>query len=119
MYSLIVGTPVTNCQAGANADVTDASGGSITIGESWSVGFNIGLDFGVLKIDTSGQWTQTKSIEYDQTITIVVHPGQMVCQNFLAQSISSTFMMAFQGVLVANVQYKQTSGTMQIGKGRV
>jgi hypothetical protein len=93
MYSLTVGTPVTNCQSGANADVTDTSEGSITIGETWSLGFSIGINFGVLSIGTSGEWTQTKSIEYNQGISIVVHPGQMVCHTLLAQITSSTFMM--------------------------
>jgi len=100
IYSLIVGTPVTNCEAGANSDVTDTTGGSITIGETWSDDTTIGLDFGdALKIEATVGWSQTQSIEYDQRISIVVHPGQM-------------------GVLVANVQYKRTNGSMQIGKGQ-
>jgi len=84
MYSLTVGAPVTNCQTGASANVTDTSGGSIMIGETWSLGFSIGLNFGVLSIGTNGKWTQTKSIEYDQQIMIIVQPGQMVCHTLLA-----------------------------------
>jgi len=100
VYSLIVGSPVTNCQADANSDVTDTTGGSITIGETWSDTATIGVNFGnALKIEATAGWSQTQSIEYDQKIAIVVHPGQM-------------------GVLVANVQYKRTNGSMQIGKGQ-
>jgi len=58
----------------------------------------VGLDFGLLKIEANGGWSQTKSIEWSQSVAITVQPGQM-------------------GVLVAEVQYQRTNGTVQIGDG--
>jgi len=97
IFSLIVGVPVKNCD-GRDTNVTDTSSGSITVGDTWSAGATVGLDFGPLKIEATGGWSQTKSTEWGQSIAITVEPGQM-------------------GVLVANVQYKRTSGTVQIGDG--
>jgi len=99
VYGIIVGTPVTNCQAGANSDITDTIGGSITIGETWSVDPSIGFDLGPLKITIKGGWSHTKSISYDQRIGITVHPG-------------------YQGALVANVRYNRTGGNMQVNQGQ-
>jgi len=99
VYSIAVGTPVTNCQAGANSDISDTIGGSITLSETWSVGVSIGLDLGPLNLSVNGGWSHGRSITYDQKIGIVVHPG-------------------YQGVLVANVLYNRTGGNMQVGKGQ-
>jgi hypothetical protein len=84
VYGLIVGSPVTNCQTAANADVTDTLGGTIVIEESWSVGTSVGLNFGTLNVGASAGWSQTKQIQYDQHISIVIHPGQMVRRTLLA-----------------------------------
>ena len=113
-----MGVPVKNCD-GRDTNVTDTSSGSITVGETWSAGATVGLDFGPLKIEATGGWSQTKSTEWGQSIAITVEPGQMVCYAMFYQNVRHTFTTAFQGVLVANVQYKRTSGTVQIGDGQV
>jgi hypothetical protein len=75
-----VGTPITNCQPGANADVTDAIGGSITITETWSLGATVGFNMGVLQFSANPSLSRATAIQYSQTISIVVHPNQMVCR---------------------------------------
>ena len=77
-YGLIVGVPVTNCD-GRTTNVTDTSSGSITVGQTWSADATVGLAFGPLKIEAKGGWSQTKSTEWGQSISITVEPGQMVC----------------------------------------
>lgn len=79
VYNIAVGTPISNCQGGANSDITDTIGGSMTIGETWSAGASIGLDFGPLKINASSSWSHSNSISYDQKIGITVKPGYKVC----------------------------------------
>ena len=82
VFSIAVGTPITNCQDGANSDITDTIGGSETIGETWSADASIGLNFGPLKIQAGGNWSHSNSITYDQKIGITVHPGYKVCYLF-------------------------------------
>jgi len=99
IYSIAVGSPVTNCQPGANSDITNTVGGSMTFEETWTVDTSVGLDLGKLQIGLNSQWTHSKSISMDQNIEIVVQPG-------------------YKGVLVANVQYNRTGGSMQVGNGQ-
>lgn len=79
-YGITVGSPITNCQPGANSDITNTVGGSVTFEETWTVGTSIeaGIaDSGILNINANGQWSHSKSISYNQQIAIVVHPGYM------------------------------------------
>ena len=70
---------MSNCQTGTNSSVSDTVGGSVTIGEAWSVDGSVGLNLGFLSIGGGGSWSHSSSITYDQSITIEVGPGQMVC----------------------------------------
>ena len=74
-----MGTPVYNCDAGNDSNVTDTIGGTITIAETWSTGASIGLDLGPLKIQGNGGWSHSISQEFDQAIAIGVGPGKQVC----------------------------------------
>jgi len=65
------------------------------MGQAWSTGVTVGLALAGLQIGGNGGRSDSNTVEYDQTITMPVPPGQM-------------------GVLVALVQYNRTSGTMQI-----
>ena len=78
IYSIAVGSPVTNCQPGANSDITNTVGGSMTFEETWTVDTSVGLDLGKLQIGLNSQWTHSKSISMDQNIEIVVQPGYKV-----------------------------------------
>lgn len=78
-YGLIVGTPVSNCDLGSDSNVTDTTGGSITIDETWSTGASMGLDLGALKIQADGSWSHSTSREFDQSVSIIVEPGKWVC----------------------------------------
>ena len=73
-----MGTPVNNCE-GSDSNVTDTTGGSITIDETWSTGATIGLDLGALKIEADGSWEHSTSREFDQSVGIEVEPGKWVC----------------------------------------
>jgi len=95
VFSLIVGTPVTNCD-GSTTPIKDTSTGTISIEETWSIDTTVGLALGGLHLGVSYGWSQAQTISFEQSIGITVLPGQM-------------------GVLVAHVQYQRTSGTMKIG----
>jgi hypothetical protein len=72
---------VANCGPGSTTSTTSKIGGSITIGETWSVGGNVGLNLGVLQIAASGGYSKAEMKTYSQEITIEVMPGQMVTPN--------------------------------------
>jgi hypothetical protein len=95
IHSLMVGTPVTNCQ-GSTSPVKSTSGGSITIQEAWSEGLSLGFGYGPLEVGGSLGHNRSQSVTWEQKIEIEVKPGQM-------------------GVLTARVQYQQTSGKLTIG----
>jgi len=99
VYSLIVGTPIGNCQQGSTSSITSTIQGSITIGDTWSEEADIGLQFSSLQLIDKSTWSQTKSVQWSQSITITIQPGQM-------------------GALIANIQYKRTSGTLSVGSGQ-
>jgi hypothetical protein len=48
---------------------------------------SLGLNLGLLKIGGGGGWSHSTSIMYDQSVTIEVGPGQMVCFFVLAPSL--------------------------------
>jgi hypothetical protein len=54
---------------------------------------------------------------WSQSIQITVQPGQQVryIRNVFGKSL--TVVDVGQGALIANVQYKRTSGNIQIGNG--
>lgn len=85
VYDLMVGTPAKNCEPGADQPLVSTITGSITITNSWSVGTNVGLDFGALHIGGSFSWTHSQDISYSQSIQVTVVPGQMVCYGSLPQ----------------------------------
>lgn len=96
-YDVVVGSPVSNCNGG-NTSVKTVIGGSITIGSSWSIGATVGVDVGVVKLETQSTYGQQKSIQLSQTLEIEVEPGK-------------------QGAMIATVSYARTSGTIKIGSG--
>jgi hypothetical protein len=116
IYHLMVGTPVENCD-GDNSTVTNQIGGSVTVGETWSAGGTIGFDIGVLKMEANAGWSHTQSVQYQQMITNEIQAGKKVGYIIFAQSIRSKMRDLCQGVLVANIRYKRTSGTVQVGNG--
>lgn len=68
---------MTNCGAEAST-VTSTVGGSITVGDSWSVGGSVGFNLGALRLAAGGNWSQSQSLEASQSIEIPIHAGQMV-----------------------------------------
>ena len=115
-YSFAVGTPVTNCDSDNNSTVQSASEGSITLQDTWSAGASIGWDIFGLQVGAQGGWSRTEAKTYSQTITINVNPGQKVRSTvvvLLERELIITFVL--QGVLVAQVLFKRTQGTMKVG----
>jgi len=96
----MVGKPITNCESLGNesSPVTSTAGGDFTVGESWRTTLTLGFNLGDLKIEASETWKHSTTQTFSQSIAITVDPGQ-------------------QGVLVANVIYKQTNGTVVLPSG--
>lgn len=49
------------------------------MGQAWSTGVTVGLALAGLQIGGNGGRSDSNTVEYDQTITMPVPPGQMVC----------------------------------------
>jgi hypothetical protein len=84
VYSLQVGSPISNCGQGNTANITSSIAGQLTLGETWSVDYSVGLDIGELDLKLDGPsitWSQTQSSTVGHTISIQVAPGQIVCTN--------------------------------------
>lgn len=117
-YSLIVGTPVSNCQPGSTKSTTSTSEGSFSLGDTWSTGISIGLGFGDLQIaGASVGWSQTKTSTVTQSIEIEVDPGYMVSSDKRGREDPAHFIDCVQGVLIARIQYNRTTGSIRVGDG--
>lgn len=78
----MIGSPVSNCQDGSNSTVTSTVGGSVTIGDAWSVSDSESLGFSIFGLEVTGgassSWSESRSIAVSQSISIQIQPGQKV-----------------------------------------
>jgi len=90
-----MGGILSNC-GGVTGPLTNTFEQSVAVGNTWSVGADLGIDFGPLKIGGNYDWSTTETVTISQTIEFQVQPGEM-------------------GVLVAVIEYAQTPGSMTVG----
>jgi len=86
--------------------------------DSWGVSTSIGWNFGGLQVSVGGGWSRTEGQTFSQEITITIQPGEMVRSTIDLQSSidrNTHDVTRFQGVLVANVQFRRMQGNMKIG----
>jgi len=58
-------------------------------------------------------------MEFEQKLGITVHPSYKACSIIIGTTIRSMGMTVSQGVLVANVHYNRSGGSMQFDQGQV
>jgi hypothetical protein len=73
-----MGGILSNC-GGVTGPLTNTFEQSVAVGNTWSVGADLGIDFGPLKIGGNYDWSTTETVTISQTIEFQVQPGEMVC----------------------------------------
>jgi hypothetical protein len=81
-YNLTVGTPVANCDPSSNSSLQETIGGSVSIADAWSVNVSLGIAAGGLNIGGAFGWSTTKTIQWSQSVTASIPPGQIVRHPF-------------------------------------
>ena len=82
MYSVLIGQPVANCNAGSQESTTSTFGGTYELERSFSVDVTSGAGLGLLgpSIGTSTTVSMANKtrIEKAQEIEVTIRPGQVV-----------------------------------------
>jgi hypothetical protein len=77
-FDIILGVPIANCNPNATTPIDTTIREDLTIGESWSMGFDIGINLGSLRMHYSNGYSREKTVSASQAITIHVPPGNKV-----------------------------------------
>jgi hypothetical protein len=83
VYSVLIGQPVYNCDAGSLETTTTKLGGTYQLQSSWSVEVSVSAGFGFLGPSISSTVTGTTGggevVIQTQEIEVSIRPGQIVC----------------------------------------
>ena len=95
-------------------------GGQLTITDSWSQTFGVGLSLGsaeddlILDISGSATWGKSKSWQVSETLQMSI-PSQRQVSGTILVIVNQWMTYSFEGALLAQVTYNSTYGTLQIG----
>ena len=96
-------------------------GGQLTITDTWSqdrsAGLSLGGEAGNLVLNTSGTqvWENSRSQFLSKVVKMTIPPTNQVSCETLVIVNQKSLTHSFEGALVAQVTYKSTNGTLQVG----
>jgi hypothetical protein len=77
-YSFAVGDPVFNCNPNDNLSIESTAGGSIFVGQSWSVNALVRWTIRGLEAAAGSGWSRSEAHTFSQETNITIQPGRMV-----------------------------------------